>query len=321
MLYPYRPLRSVDGEPEIVVLEVDKDEKFVEGATPKSIKGEHIIEIGGGANSLCAKVAQWLKDNMGKYFNGTEVDSGSSDGQVDPAHAMGKMLGILEFDKLRENFETCNRKLADVFAGDNDNLLGVRKGRIEWLKITKESMDLKKNPHETEPHETEKQQTAVFPEFTAHDKWFNRQLLKAVEITKTASEFAKKKPGERQDASSTSDLIELLTQHEEAILKHIYDEVNWTNAKQANAYQFLDDPYHKPDDARKIRMPVHVPHIYSYTFLGLVTETPQAVHRKPGEAALARRHNRRMRQGDDGRGEEPAQGRQPQNAGRGGRAA
>ena len=48
------------------------------------------------------------------------------------------------------------------------------------------------------------------------------------------------------------------------------------------------------------------------------SKTPQAVHREPGEAAVARRRNRRTRQGDDGRGEEAAQGRQPQNAGRGG---
>ena len=43
------------------------------------------------------------------------------------------------------------RKLADAFAkdDDDDNLLGVRKGRIEWFKITKESTD-PKVPHETE---------------------------------------------------------------------------------------------------------------------------------------------------------------------------
>ena len=104
MLCPYRPLKSTDGEPEIVVLEVDKDDNFVEGATPESIKAEHIIEIGSGTNSLCAKVVQWLKENMGQYFNGIEVDSGLSDGHVDPAHVMEKMLGILEFGKLKENF-------------------------------------------------------------------------------------------------------------------------------------------------------------------------------------------------------------------------
>ena len=96
------------------------------------------------------------------------------------------------------------------------------------------------------PHETEKQQTAVFPEVTASDKWFNRQLFISVEILPTISEFpAKPKPGTSfQIDPTTSDLIELLTQHEEAILKHLLDEVDWNNEKQATAYQFLDDPYH-----------------------------------------------------------------------------
>ena len=90
----------------------------------------------------------------------------------------------------------------------------------------------------------------------------------------TISEFAgKQKPGQSRDITSASDLIELLTQHEKTILKHIYDEVDWSNAKQATAYQFLDDPYHKLDDERKIRMPVHIPRMFSYTFLGLVMKT------------------------------------------------
>ena len=41
---------------------------------------------------------------MGLYYNGIEVESGSSDGQVDPALALEKILGILDFDKLREKF-------------------------------------------------------------------------------------------------------------------------------------------------------------------------------------------------------------------------
>ena len=39
---------------------------------------------------------------MGLYYNGIEVESGSSDGQVDPAHVMEKMVGILEVDKLKD---------------------------------------------------------------------------------------------------------------------------------------------------------------------------------------------------------------------------
>ena len=82
----YRPFKSADGEPEIAVLEIDvKTEKFLENAKPKSIQGEQIIEIGGGNNSLCSRVVKWLKGNMDQYFNGVEVESDSSDGQVDPA--------------------------------------------------------------------------------------------------------------------------------------------------------------------------------------------------------------------------------------------
>ena len=112
----------------------------------------------------------------------------------------------------------------------------------------------------------------MFPEVTAYAKWSNRQLLKAVEIIETVSEFPAKQKPDSSVFSATSDLIDLLTQHEEAILKHLVDEVQWSNKKQANAYQFLDGPYHKLDDARKIRMPVHVPHIFSCIFLGMVTE-------------------------------------------------
>ena len=116
------------------------------------------------------KVVQWLKEHMGQYFNGIEVESGSSDGQVDPAHVMEKMLGNLEVGKLKANFQTCNRKLADAFANDDDNanLPGVQKGRIDWAKIIKKSTDPK------EPHEAEQQQTAVYKEVTVYDQWFNR---------------------------------------------------------------------------------------------------------------------------------------------------
>ena len=77
-------------------------------------------------------------------------------------------------------------------------------------------------------------------------------MLKSVEIVETIGEFpAKQTPGQSQDYSTTSSLIELLSHHEKAILKHIYDEVDWSNAKQASAHQFLDDPYHKPQQARR----------------------------------------------------------------------
>ena len=40
-------------------------EKFVDGAVPRSAKAERTIEIGGGTNSLCKNVVEWLKNNMG----------------------------------------------------------------------------------------------------------------------------------------------------------------------------------------------------------------------------------------------------------------
>ena len=53
-------------------------------------------------------------------------------------------------------------------------------------------------------------------------------MLTSVEILETISEFpAKQEPGQlSQIDPTTPDLIEMLTFHEEAILKHLYDEVD-----------------------------------------------------------------------------------------------
>ena len=178
VLYAYRPFKSADGEPEIVVLEIDENEKFVEDAPPRSIKGAQIIEVGGGNNSLCKNVVKWLKKNMGQYFNGVQVDSGTEKGQVDPAHVVEQLLGILDPEKIKSNYQEMSRKLADTFekADEEDPFLGVRKGRMEWNRITKRSKDPKV------PHETEKEQTAVYNEVTAYDKWYNKNLFRSVEI-------------------------------------------------------------------------------------------------------------------------------------------
>ena len=76
------------------------------------------------------------------------------------------------------------------------------------------------------------------PTLCEYAKWHNRQLFRGVEILQTISEFpAKPKPGQpSQIDPTTSNLIELLTLHEEDILKHLYDEVDWNNEKQATAY-------------------------------------------------------------------------------------
>ena len=68
VLYVCRPFKSYDLEPEVMVREIDDKENFVAGATQKSIKCENIIEVGGGNNSLCKRVVQWLK-GMGPMFH------------------------------------------------------------------------------------------------------------------------------------------------------------------------------------------------------------------------------------------------------------
>ena len=75
VMYVYRPFKSLSLEPEIMVLEIDAEEKFVGGKGLQSIKCEQIIEVGGGKNSLCKNVAKWLKDNMGQFFNGCTDES------------------------------------------------------------------------------------------------------------------------------------------------------------------------------------------------------------------------------------------------------
>ena len=113
---------------------------------------------------------------------------------------------------------------------------------------------------------------------------YNRQLFKSVELLQTINEFAaKQKPGEL-DFSATSDLIDLLTQHKEAILKHLLDEVQWTNKKQANAYPFMDDPYQKLDADDQIMQPVHVPYMMTYSFLSRASETTATMKDKPDKA-------------------------------------
>ena len=136
VLYVYRPFKSHDLEPEIMVLEIDEKEKFVEGASLKSIKCAQIIEVGGGNNSLCKRVVQWLKDNMGQFFNGCTMASATEDGQVDPAHVVEHMLGILDRDTIVKNYKEMSRKLADTYelADKEQNFMGVRKGRMEWQR-------------------------------------------------------------------------------------------------------------------------------------------------------------------------------------------
>ena len=227
VLYVYRPFKSADGEPEIVVVEIDENEKFGENAKLQSTKGAQIIEVGGGNNSLCKRVVAWLKEKLGWVFNGCQVDSGTEDGQVDPAHVVEHMLGILDREKIKSSYQEMSRKLADMFEisdVEGEPFMGVRKGRMDWIEITKESTDPKV------PHETEAQQTGVYKEVTDYDKWYNRHFLCAVEILQFVTEFAgKHKPGQ-EDISVAANLSKLLELHEEDILKDLM-KVNWDNTR------------------------------------------------------------------------------------------
>ena len=279
VLYVYRPFKSHDLEPEIMVLEIDEKEKFVEGAPLKSIKCAQIIEVGGGNNSLCKKVVQWLKDNMGQFFNGCTMASATEDGQVDPAHVVEHMLGILDRDTIVKNYKEMSRKLADTYelADKEQNFMGVRKGRMEWQEITKESTDPKV------PHETEKQQTGVYKEVTDYDIWYNKQLLRAVEILQCTTEFAGKHKSGQEDISAASDLIALLTLHEEDMLKHLM-KINWKTGRESHVYRFFDDPYHKLDANGHIMQPVHVPYMMPYSFLSRASETTATMKDKLDKA-------------------------------------
>ena len=80
----------------------------------------------------------------------------------------------------------------------------------------------------------------MYKEVTEYGKWHNRQLTRVVEILQTITEFADKQSSPpSQIDPATSDLIELLTQHEEYILKHLLKEVDWNSDKQASAYGFF----------------------------------------------------------------------------------
>ena len=118
----------------------------------------------------------------------------------------------------------------------------------------------------------ETQQTGVYKEVTDYDIWYNKQLLRAVEILQCTTEFAGKHKSGQEDISAASDLIALLTLHEEDILKHLM-KINWKTGRESHVYRFFDDPYHKLDANNHIMQPVHVPYMMSYSFLSRASET------------------------------------------------
>ena len=280
-MYVYRPFKGLDLEPEIMVLEIDAEEKFVDGKGLQSIKCEQIIEVGGGNNSLCKNVVKWLKENMGQFFNGCTMASATEDGEVDPAHVVEHMLGILDHKTIVKNYKEMSRKLADTYelADKTQHFMGVRRGRMEWIEITKKSKDPKV------PDETERQQTGVYTEVTDYDMWYNRQILRSVEILQSTTEFAGlHKSGQDSAFAQVNEIVELLTQHEEDLLKYI-NGLNWQTGRIPHVYRYFDDPFHKLDANGHIRQPVHVPYMFSYSFLSRVVETTATMKDK-SETAL-----------------------------------
>ena len=57
VLYVYRLFKSADGEPEIIVLEIDENEKFVDGAPPRSIKK---VRRSSRSAAATTRSASWL---------------------------------------------------------------------------------------------------------------------------------------------------------------------------------------------------------------------------------------------------------------------
>ena len=247
VMYVYRPFKSLSLEPEIMVLEIDADEKFVGGKGLQGIKCEQIIEVGGGKNSLCKRVVQWLKDNMGQFFNGCTMASATEDGEVDPAHVVEHLLGILDGETIVKNYKEMSRKLADTYelADKTQHFMGVRKGRMEWIEIKKKSKDPKV------PDVTEKQQSGVYTEVTEYDEWYNRQILRSVEILQSTTEFAAlRKSGTATTAfAEVNELVKQLTSHEEDLLKYI-EGLNWKSGRIPHVYRYFDDQFHKLDARR-----------------------------------------------------------------------
>ena len=82
---------------------------------------------------------------------------------------------------------------------------------------------------------------------------------------------------------SSNELIALLTQHEEDLLKHLMD-LNWKTGRESHVYRFFDDPYHKLDANGHIMLPVHVPYMMPYSFLSRASETTATMKDKLDKA-------------------------------------
>ena len=258
MLYAFRPWSSHFGEPQLAMKEM-KDGKMIKDAPLKNIKADQIVAIGGLTNSLCEAVGAWLQANMGACFDGIRTTIPLASGAADVARALEESLGILGTVTLRERYATNVRAHMDKLMTDQRCILGIRKGNIEWTKLQ-------------EGKDAEVITTKVHKETTKFDKWFIRQMLRAVGTICALTEFASQDP----DALQGTVLLYhvMIGDHEEEILRQL-KTVDYTNADIAKAYTLFpyDLAIHELDDQQNITHPVHVLDMFAYAVVELTTQT------------------------------------------------
>ena len=138
---------------------------------------------------------------------------------------------------------------------DKCDILGIRKGKIEWTKTV-------------EGQEAEAMRTRIRSATTKYDQWFVRQMLRSVEITSSAlTEF-----GEPSAKSNMILFQTLMAEHEEEILNHIA-KLNWNVPDVAQAYTLVAAPFHGLDNQGHIAKPVYVPNMIAYAIVELITHT------------------------------------------------
>ena len=88
-------------------------------------------------------------------------------------------------------------------------------------------------------------------EVTEYDEWYNRQILRSVEILQSTTEFAAlRKSGTATTAfAEVNELVKQLTSHEEDLLKYI-EGLNWKSGRIPHVYRYFDDAFHKLDARR-----------------------------------------------------------------------
>ena len=111
-----------------------------------------------------------------------------------------------EEKKLRERYILNMRAYIDNVMGDKRDILGIRKGNIEWTKLQ-------------EGKDAELMTTKVHKETTKFNKWFIRQMLRAVETICALTESASQDPDALQGTVLRNQIM--MGDHEEEILRHL----------------------------------------------------------------------------------------------------